>query len=119
MGETAARHIAGDPTPLSEVPFTWGNVMGKEWQFAGIVTEEVFCTDDGTTFWYVEDDQIKGVLAVGEQPLAVLTQVCLSKGVMPSPDEIKANQDVHKLLRNSLKKAIAAGCSSGDCCQNK
>mmetsp|Transcript_91000 Transcript_91000/g.199350 ORF Transcript_91000/g.199350 Transcript_91000/m.199350 type:complete len:632 (+) Transcript_91000:62-1957(+) len=116
QGRIAARNMLGQFVPFTTVPFFWSGLYGKSLRFVGHapeVLDRVIIEGDasGLSFisYYTENNEIRAVATVNQDPVAVACAELMRRDQMPKASEIligAVNADVilQRLKALSAKK---------------
>lgn len=120
QGRTAAKNMLGQYQPFTTTPFFWSGLFGENLRFVGHAPDaldRVIIEGDVSSMkfisYYTEDDEIRAVATVNQDPVAVAVAELMRRGQMPSVSELMlgtVNADVimQRLKDLSMKAAPGA-----------
>lgn len=110
QGRVAAKNMLGQYAPFTTTPFFWSGLFGQNLRFVGHAPEildRVIIEGDasGLSFvsYYTEDDEIRAVATMNQDPVAVACAELMRRGKMPRASEVLVGLVNAEVIMQRLK----------------
>lgn len=117
--------MLGKMTPYGNVPFFWTRHYNKTIQYVGNARSWDSIHIEGSPrkndflALYIKDNKVLAATGQGRSSDVLTIMEALQQNELPPADQLIANPDAFKALRQKLSLTKGGGCKRANCCQKK